>query len=142
EHSSAAALSILKAKLTEERELLQASNEKLSTLTEERDRLSALPNCRIHLYRGADLVVIDSAKEQTFITSLKTAAWIGLSDRDEEGTWKWEDDTPLTLKYWGEEQPDNWREEDCVQINPDKTDNNWNDLSCAILLQWICEKSA
>uniref|UniRef100_A0A667ZHP2 C-type lectin domain-containing protein n=1 Tax=Myripristis murdjan TaxID=586833 RepID=A0A667ZHP2_9TELE len=92
--------------------------------------------------RGADLVVIDSAKEQTFITSLKTAAWIGLSDRDEEGTWKWEDDTPLTLKYWGEEQPDNWREEDCVQINPDKTDNNWNDLSCAILLQWICEKSA
>ncbi|KAM3862196.1 C-type lectin domain family 4 member E-like [Diretmus argenteus] len=51
--------------------------------------------------RGADLVVIDSPEEQAFLTTLTsgpTFIWIGLSDDKEEGTWKWIDGTPLTLK--------------------------------------------
>ncbi|XP_067458698.1 CD209 antigen-like protein E [Thunnus thynnus] len=100
--------------------------------------------------KGADLVVIDSTEEQTFLSTFtEVETWIGLTDRDEEGTWKWIDGTPLTLRYWRSNQPDNgngdpqWGEEDCVHIRAEgKTGDNWNDLSCDTSLQWICEKNA
>ncbi|KAK1903543.1 C-type lectin domain family 4 member M [Dissostichus eleginoides] len=53
-------------------------------------------NCRA---RGADLVIVDSYEEQEFITSMiKEQTWIGLNDTNQEGTWKWVDGAPLTLK--------------------------------------------
>ncbi|XP_062287778.1 CD209 antigen-like protein C isoform X2 [Scomber scombrus] len=100
--------------------------------------------------KGADLGVIDSLEKQEFFSTFnEEATWIGLTDRDTEGTWKWIDGTPLTLSYWGTDQPDNgggdpqWGEEDCVHIRAGtQTVENWNDLSCGASLQWICEKNA
>ncbi|XP_042281475.1 CD209 antigen-like protein C isoform X1 [Thunnus maccoyii] len=100
--------------------------------------------------KGADLVVIDSTGEQTFLSTFtEVETWIGLTDRDEEGTWKWIDGTPLTLRYWTTNQPDNgggdpqWGEEDCAHIRAEgKTGDNWNDRSCNTSLRWICEKNA
>ncbi|XP_062288229.1 CD209 antigen-like protein E [Scomber scombrus] len=98
--------------------------------------------------RGGYLVVIDSREEQDFLTNFtKQTSWIGLSDREKEGTWKWTDGTTLNQMYWEIEQPDNgggdprWGEEDCVTIRPENTGpNNWNDLSCDASKRWICEK--
>ncbi|XP_067371894.1 CD209 antigen-like protein C [Channa argus] len=92
--------------------------------------------------RGADLVVINSAEEQTFLSPFtRMRSWIGLSDRDEEGTWRWIDGTLLTLTNWDEGEPnDNGASgEDCAEINFQKR-YRWNDLSCEVSLQWICEK--
>ncbi|XP_039674623.1 CD209 antigen-like protein A [Perca fluviatilis] len=99
--------------------------------------------------RGADLVVIESSQEQTFISGIiNRGTWIGLTDKDEEGTWIWVDGTPLTLKYWAG-PPDNgggdpqWGEEDCAHIVAGMdTGANWNDRRCDNSLQWICEKMA
>ncbi|XP_064819244.1 C-type lectin domain family 6 member A-like isoform X2 [Oncorhynchus masou masou] len=60
------------------------------------------------LERGADLVIINSDKEQEFLFNLNKGVWIGLTDSVTEGTWKWVDSTPLTNpRYWSPHQPDN-----------------------------------
>uniref|UniRef100_A0A8D3E616 C-type lectin domain-containing protein n=1 Tax=Scophthalmus maximus TaxID=52904 RepID=A0A8D3E616_SCOMX len=110
--------------------------------------------------RGADLVIVDRAEEQvliiflhleqTFLTKIaKKDTWIGLMDRDQEGSWKWSDGTPLTLAFWWTGQPDNggghpkYGEEDCAVITANMgTDKNWNDLRCDASRPWICEKNA
>ncbi|XP_077946721.1 C-type lectin domain family 4 member E-like isoform X2 [Gasterosteus aculeatus] len=103
--------------------------------------------------QGADLVIIDSLDEQKFLSSFTTRhSWIGLSDKDIEGTWKWIDGTLLTAKYWYRDanvvEPDNgggnsWWEEDCAGIKPYQNPQySWSDLSCYIALRWICEKLA
>ncbi|KAM9398243.1 uncharacterized protein ACWYII_032082 isoform 3-T3 [Salvelinus alpinus] len=99
------------------------------------------------LERGADLVIINSDKEQTFLFNLKKKFWIGLTDSVNEGTWKWVDGTTLTTRYWYYPQPDNGGripengEEDCVETRNDQRPlEAWNDLSCDSKLNWICEK--
>ncbi|XP_052329683.1 CD209 antigen-like protein D isoform X2 [Oncorhynchus keta] len=102
--------------------------------------------------RGADLVVVNSRDEQKFLTGLNRnidSVWIGLTDRETEGIWKWVDGTPLATRYWGRNQPDNGAvfvvhigEEDCVEINYGYTDpvNKWNDIACNSQFNWICER--
>ncbi|KAK6324625.1 hypothetical protein J4Q44_G00039670, partial [Coregonus suidteri] len=109
--------------------------------TEEKTWEESRQDC---LKRGADLVIINSKEEQEFICNLKKRVWIGLTDRETEGTWKWVDGTTLTTEYWYDKQPDNagpTGDEDCAEIykywRPLKA---WNDISCDSKLNWICEK--
>ncbi|XP_030643645.1 C-type lectin domain family 4 member E-like [Chanos chanos] len=96
--------------------------------------------------RGADLVIINSKEEQEFVDRLKkistVAAWIGLTDRDIEGVWKWVDDTTLTTGYWWPNEPnDHNGNEDCAESAPSEGKlENWNDLSCNEKRNYICEK--
>ncbi|KAK5621541.1 hypothetical protein CRENBAI_001595 [Crenichthys baileyi] len=94
--------------------------------------------------RGGDLLVIDSAEEQKYVSALTgKLVWIGLNDKDTEGSWKWVDGSSPSFTYWSKAQPDNgggdsrWGEEDCVQISDQGL---WNDRSCSASMQWICEK--
>ncbi|XP_053086708.1 C-type lectin domain family 4 member F-like [Pangasianodon hypophthalmus] len=101
--------------------------------------------------RGADLVIINSREEQEFInkTLLSATAWIGLSDRDTEGVWKWVDGTELTsgTGYWSQREPNDYEgNEDCAITGyipqGGTTDflNTWNDVPCSFNYGRICAK--
>ena len=111
-------------------------------------------NAKVNCQRaidGAKLVKIETEKENDFIKNkyLNTSGiyWIGLSDIDNEGEWKWTDGTGLTgYKKWKSGQPNNLGNQDCVAIlEGDYTDGHqnaeWNDLKCSKELGYICKKS-
>ncbi|XP_077098899.1 uncharacterized protein LOC143750007 isoform X10 [Siphateles boraxobius] len=106
-------------RLTEERDQLLTNN---TRLTEERDQLLKIlcgwtyykssfyympsekkswtesrRDCR---ERGADLIIINNKEEQVsdFVKNMTGSAivWIGLTDSDVDGTWKWVDESTLT----------------------------------------------
>ncbi|KAK0136281.1 C-type lectin domain family 10 member A [Merluccius polli] len=91
------------------------------------------------LERDADLAVINSREEKEFVSRQAGPywTWIGLSDRDTEGTWKWVDGTIMTSSFWRRGQPDDYGGEDCVVTS---LGDDWNDASCAIQYRWMCEK--
>ncbi|XP_071264244.1 fibronectin-like isoform X4 [Salvelinus alpinus] len=96
------------------------------------------------LERGADLVIINSEEEQTFINGFESVkwVWIGLTDSVTEGTWKWVDGTPLTTpSYWRSEEPNGGGRENCVEIYYISSGQGvWRDYDCSFSQQWICEK--
>uniref|UniRef100_A0A3Q2Q9B6 C-type lectin domain-containing protein n=1 Tax=Fundulus heteroclitus TaxID=8078 RepID=A0A3Q2Q9B6_FUNHE len=80
--------------------------------------------------RGADLVIINSKEEQDFLRGFKEEVWIGLTDAETEGEWKWVDGTQLTT-----------RSVVCGLTGPELFQNNWNDESCNYEDHWICERN-
>ncbi|KAM8841889.1 CD209 antigen-like protein C [Synchiropus picturatus] len=93
--------------------------------------------------RGADLVVINSKKEQELINKFVKITWIGLSQREDNGQWVWVDGTPLTRSFWapGEPNDDGGRDENCTEIMKHFMLRSWNDALCEEDNFWICEKN-
>uniref|UniRef100_A0A8C1VYD7 C-type lectin domain-containing protein n=1 Tax=Cyprinus carpio TaxID=7962 RepID=A0A8C1VYD7_CYPCA len=114
--------------------------------------------------RGADLIIINNREEQDFVhnTSGNAVFYIGLTDIDVEGTWKWVDNISyqtesstehLTLicrfSFWAPNErptePNGGKQENCavtVAVPPREWANlvGWMDVSCDKTYQWICEK--
>uniref|UniRef100_A0A3B1INT3 C-type lectin domain-containing protein n=1 Tax=Astyanax mexicanus TaxID=7994 RepID=A0A3B1INT3_ASTMX len=108
--------------------------------TERKNWTESRNDCR---KRGSDLVIINSKEEQSFINVLRKDqwVWIGLSDNETEGVWKWVDGSNLTTRFWYPGQPNNNNNADCVLAGylSDPV-NNWADYPCNTSLVWICEK--
>ncbi|XP_042341908.1 asialoglycoprotein receptor 2-like [Plectropomus leopardus] len=95
------------------------------------------------LRRDADLVVINSRQEQAFLTGFTAAAWVGMTDREKEGTWIWVDGTPVNKAglQWALGQPDDaYGGEDCGDLRTMIDFLGLNDYNCSARNQWICEK--
>ncbi|KAF4114197.1 CD209 antigen-like protein C [Onychostoma macrolepis] len=92
--------------------------------------------------RGADLIIINNREEQDFvknIISFGDLVWIGLTDRDVEGRWKWVDGSDVTFRFWQPGEPNSFqgKEEDCAVTHSP----GWVDYPCDYSSKWICEKS-
>jgi hypothetical protein len=101
--------------------------------------------------KGAHLATITSQQENDFLVSqlLQTSrAWIGGTDEQSEGAWKWVTGEPWSFQNWLPNQPDNCTgcgptEEDYLELLPaqdangDVTLGRWNDG--ALSWPYICE---
>ncbi|XP_077982407.1 C-type lectin domain family 19 member A-like [Glandiceps talaboti] len=89
---------------------------------------------------------MNASQIKTQIT--KGGFWIGLHDRQFEGTFKWVDDTPLNYDFWSKPQPDNnvnkepCHGQDCVQLwkRPRSTPLwKWDDDYCYKKKPFVCQ---
>ncbi|XP_068430349.1 uncharacterized protein [Clinocottus analis] len=97
---------------------------------------------------GAHLLIINSQEEQFFINGNLPDfhqvdvpdIWIGLSDKDQDGDFKWVDKSPVTFSNYGPSWPKNtagtW---DCGQIYTGNYEGKWETTNCFKSLGFICE---
>ncbi|CAG5867752.1 unnamed protein product [Menidia menidia] len=97
---------------------------------------------------GAHLLIINSQEEQFFINSKLPDfhnadvpdLWIGLSDMDQDGAFRWVDKSEVTFSNYGAGWPKNtanmW---DCGQIFTGNYAGKWETTNCFKSLGYICE---
>ncbi|MBX3273638.1 MAG: C-type lectin domain-containing protein [Sandaracinaceae bacterium] len=113
---------------------------------ERRSWTSARDWCR---ERGHDLVVIDDAAEQAWISAnvgdTGQGYWIGYNDRAVEGTWVWSRaGVTTTFTNWNGGEPNNAGNEDCAvstatNISAAGRAGGWNDVGCNGDQRFVCE---
>ena len=100
---------------------------------------------------GGYLASITSKEENAFITGLLkefnySDAFIGGSDREKEGEWKWESGESWSYSNWGANQPDDYKAceggQDYLRIGQDGAWDDFNsmaDISGTEIKSFICE---
>lgn len=93
-------------------------------------------------YMGAQLVVIKSNEEQSFLQGIskkKGNFWMGLLYNNKESKWQWVDGSQLQGRnYWPVGEPKKQGVEYCKIFS----ENGWNALPCSHEAFWICKKPA
>ncbi|XP_078682431.1 uncharacterized protein LOC144916906 [Branchiostoma floridae x Branchiostoma belcheri] len=89
------------------------------------------------------LAMPKDAATNAFLVQLKNAVrndvafYIGLSDQNAEGQWRFADGTALcSYKNWNPGEPNNRGNEDCATLLPR---SKWNDVPCSSDLRYICQ---
>ena len=99
---------------------------------------------------GANLPIINSAEENTFISDLlkrqvTTKAWIGLKRNASDSKFYWVDGTPLKGNYdsWRSGQPNNRKgNQNCAFIVLQSGHGVWNDKACEkSKVATLCQKA-
>ena len=100
---------------------------------------TALRNCRNENSAIAD---IKSSEENVFIQHRHNGekSWLGLNDRTSEGNFTWADRGRGNFTAWAKNQPNNFKEEDCVHALGIKYRYEWNDVKCSDCHQYTCKK--
>ena len=75
---------------------------------------------------------IAGEKEKRWLKNL----WIGGSDKEIEGVWKWTDGSPWNFTNWYIGQPNNLRGHDCLRYINDKKE--WDDTACNLVSPFVC----
>ena len=76
---------------------------------ESRTWVNARSFCLAFAQNYGDLASIPDQATNDFLTTLSTdKSYIGASDAESEGTWKWTDGTPWSFENWAPGQPNNY----------------------------------
>ncbi|KAM9723574.1 perlucin-like protein [Menidia menidia] len=130
---------------------LQVEDQCFHLSTDRQDQAASAEECKKMDARLAILTTPEQhdavEKEGRRIGGFYTNYWIGLSDIENEGEWKWVDDSKLTVPFWNVEkaEPDNNvsggpNGEDCAVV--DSYSRTWYDVPCDFAYPRICQKAA
>ncbi len=93
---------------------------------------------------GYEIVTIDDDTENSWVTNTANSYetgrwWIGLSDRDTEGTYAWYSGTAVSYTNWAPGEPnDPSGHSDCVAFGRNSTET-WSDEQCNAARPFVCE---
>ena len=89
--------------------------------------------------QDAHLVIDNSEEIHDYITDkFKKHFWIGATDMEKEGEWKWVDGEEVDKAFWEDGQPGiDGQDEDCALM----LGNEWHDASCENhKAPYVCQK--
>ncbi|MBL9118999.1 MAG: hypothetical protein JNL80_03690 [Phycisphaerae bacterium] len=97
--------------------------------------------------QGLNLVTISSGTENEWMrrallvggSNPLSAAFIGLNDLTNEGVFVWDDGSPLSYLHWAPGEPNNFGNEDAVEMGAGS--GLWNDISKLAFLPGVGERS-
>lgn len=103
---------------------------------------------------GWDLAAIHDVESNAFlVTLISEETWVGGSDANEEGSWRWLRDEALfwlgdasggpvngAFAGWNSDEPNGGNGSDCMRLNPRTA--RWADLECEELRGGVCEGPA
>nr|FAA00689.1 TPA: C-type lectin [Paralichthys olivaceus] len=118
------------------------------------DRQDWLTSANICALGGRHLAILNTMaqheaveKESRRIGGFYTHYWIGLTDVEKEGEWKWVDNSTLENPSWNilKSEPDNNlsdgpKGEDCAVV--DSRSQSWYDVPCSYKYPRICQMAA
>jgi hypothetical protein len=97
--------------------------------------------CEADTFMGiaAHMAVVGSVDERTYLDAQMSGSyWIGLSDHDAEGTFRWVTGAALTFVDWTGAEPNNdFNTEDCGEYR--EVTDRWNDRTCTATQGYVCE---
>jgi hypothetical protein len=94
--------------------------------------------------QGGRLVILETEAENAAVGALVRpwtdgAFWIGVSDRQEEGVWRWNDGVEVAYDPWAPGEPNDYNQgEDCGHANWGQL-GRWNDANCGSRGPYVCE---
>ncbi|CAH1272632.1 TNR [Branchiostoma lanceolatum] len=98
---------------------------------------------------GATLGILKDQETHDFVVSLRNLqapnrkVWIGLNDKENEGSFVWEDGSPMGgFSPWYPGQPGRTENPGCVFISPQGAPhpNQWGDRNCTRKSGYVCQK--
>ena len=100
---------------------------------------TARDTCR---QENAFLVEVQNNEENVFLQHLHNGkkSWLGFNDIFTEGSFNWVDDGTGNFTAWAKNQPNNFRDEDCVHALGVEYKYKWNDVKCSDCHQYTCKK--
>ena len=114
---------------------------------------------RLCIEKGGHLASVANQKIHTYTRSKKltiwfdrwgrrrvrrTFFWVGGTDQNEEGRWRWSDGSAWNFTRWAtmpNKQPNNWRGiEHCLLTYDRWAIDGWNDEDCEVRHEFVCSR--